>query len=305
MSYILEVNNLEKSYKNKKAVDGISFSLEEGKMLAFLGLNGAGKSTTINILCQVISRDFGDVKIFGKDIDKYSNEIKKEIGIVFQSSILDKDLTIYSNLKFKANLFGLNKNEFKEKINFLDELLDLKPLLKRKYNKLSGGEKRRVDIAYGLINTPKILFLDEPTTGLDPVNREKVWKAIKYMIEEKHITVFLTTHYMNEADNSDRIIIIDNGKIIADGTPDELKNKYSNNKLIVNKEYSEKDFKLFQKHFDNVSYEHNKYIIKIEKTKDLFEIKEEVKKIIGDFEVIKGNIDDVFLNVTGKGLSNE
>ncbi|AZZ65456.1 ABC transporter ATP-binding protein [Metamycoplasma phocicerebrale] len=302
--YAIEIKNLYKKYKNKEVLTNLSFNVEKGSLFSYLGLNGAGKSTTINILCQVLNRDSGEIKILNKNIDKNSLEIKKEIGIVFQGSCLDKDLSVLANLKTKAYIYGISKKEFKNKLDFLDSILDLKPILKSKYNRLSGGQKRRADVAHGLINNPKILFLDEPTTGLDPVNRQKVWEAIMYLIKEKNITIFLTTHYMEEAEASNKIIIIDKGKIKAEGTPLELKNKYSYNFLKIYCEKNEKTEAIIKKNFKEYEYNQDHYLIKIKDSKNVHKLYEnkELKEIMKNIEIIKGNLQDVFLNVTGKRI---
>ena len=297
IEYAIEIEHLSKKYKNKTVIEDLSFKVKKGNVFCYLGLNGAGKSTTINILCQVLERTSGDIKVLGKDIDKDSLDIKKEIGIVFQNSCLDKELSVYQNLKIKALLFGISKSLFKEKLNYLDELLDLKPILKSKYQKLSGGQKRRVDIAYGLINEPKLLFLDEPTTGLDPINREKVWNAIKTLIDKENITIFLTTHYMEEAELADDIIFIKEGKIIAQGTPNELKNKFSSNILKIYKKFNQEDNQKLKKYFNNVDYKNNCYLVKINNINNIIENNNDIKDLLQDIEIIKGNMQDVFLNV--------
>ena len=189
-SYAIEIENLHKSYKDVEALKGVTFKVPTGTLFSYIGLNGSGKSTTINILCQVIKSDAGSVKIFGKDIEKYGYEIKKDIGIVFQNSCLDRDLSIKANLKIKADIFGISKSDFLNKVEYLDSILELKSIYKKKYKHLSGGQKRRADIALALVNEPKLLFLDEPTTGLDPINRDKVWQAIMHLVKDEEITVF-------------------------------------------------------------------------------------------------------------------
>lgn len=223
MSNIIEVKNLVKNYKDVHAVNDISFTVEEGSFFAFLGINGAGKSTTINILCTVLEKTSGNVKIGGYDLDKEKNKIKELIGIVFQGSVLDKQLTVKENLESRASYYGLNKKEIAKRIESLTQTFDLSEILKRKYGTLSGGQRRRVDIARALINRPKLLFLDEPTTGLDPKTRLQVWEIIHNLRKETGLTVFLTTHYMEETVDCDNVVIIDSGKIVADDSPHNLK----------------------------------------------------------------------------------
>ena len=232
MSNIIEVKNLVKNYKDVHAVNDISFTVEEGSFFAFLGINGAGKSTTINILCTVLEKTSGNVKIGGYDLDKEKNKIKELIGIVFQGSVLDKQLNVKENLESRASYYGLNKKEIAKRIESLTQTFDLSEILKRKYGTLSGGQRRRVDIARALINRPKLLFLDEPTTGLDPKTRLQVWEIIHNLRKETGLTVFLTTHYMEETVDCDNVVIIDSGKIVANDSPHNLKKDYSSNSLF-------------------------------------------------------------------------
>ena len=225
---IIEIKDLKKSFKDVNAVDGVSFNVKEGELFAFLGINGAGKSTTINVISGILQKDSGEVKICGYDIDKDADKIKGKIGIVFQGSALDKKMSVYDNLKSRAALYGIFGQEFKTRLNELCELLDFKDILKRPLNKLSGGQKRRIDIARALFHNPQLLILDEPTTGLDPKTRKIVWQVIDKLRAECGLTVFLTTHYMEEAAEADYVVILDGGKKVAEGTPHELKNLYAN-----------------------------------------------------------------------------
>lgn len=304
MSKIIEIKNLKKYFKEVKAVDDISFNVREGELFAFLGLNGAGKSTTINIMCGSLSKDEGKITIDNKDIDKDLDGIKSSIGIVFQNSVLDKNLNAYDNLKTRAYMYGMSKDEFNNKLNELVELLDLKDILKRPLNKLSGGQKRRIDIARALIHSPKILILDEPTTGLDPQTRIMVWNVINKLRKESNLTVFLTTHYMEEASEADYVVILDSGKIVADGTPNDLKNKYANDfiKIYFKEESKDSVIKVLKK--NKFKYLENKeyFEIEVDSTKNARDIIVNNPDLFEDFEVIKGKMDNVFLNVTGKDI---
>lgn len=301
---IIEISNLKKHYGEVKAVDDISFSVEKGELFAFLGLNGAGKSTTINIMCGSLTKDDGEVVIDGLNIDREIDKIKANIGIVFQSTVLDVNLSAYDNLKTRAFMYGMNKAEFTDKLNFLDDLLELKDILKRPLNRLSGGQKRKIDIARALIHSPKILILDEPTTGLDPSTRIKVWKVINYLRHKEGLTVFLTTHYMEEASEADSVVILDNGKIVASGTPNELKSKYAkdfvkiyftnDNKQLIRKELERKGINFIE------SKEY--YEIEVGSIKEAKELVIQNGDLFGDFEIVKGKMDNVFLNVTGKDI---
>ena len=298
---IIEIDNLHKSFKEVKAVDGISFKVKEGELFSFLGVNGAGKSTTINIISGVLNKDSGKVSVCGYDIDERPNEIKSKIGIVFQNSVLDKKLSVYENLKYRANLYGIFGTEFKTRLAEMTELLDLKDILKRPLAKLSGGQKRRIDIARALIHRPQLLILDEPTTGPDPKTRITVWNVVEKLRKESGLTVFLTTHYMEEASNSDYVVIIDAGKIAVEGTPHELKNEYASDfiKLYNHREEAEKYFSALGYAIKN---ERDFTQIELTDTAETAKFFKEMPQLFEDFEVLKGNMDNVFLKVTGKDL---
>lgn len=298
---IIKISNLKKSYGEIKAVDGISFEVKRGSLFAFLGVNGAGKSTTINILCTLLDKDEGDVEILGYNLDHDQKKIREMVGVVFQGSILDKTLSVKDNLTIRASFYGLSGEMWKKRLKELTEILDLNDILKRKYGKLSGGQRRRIDIARALINHPSILILDEPTTGLDPQTRKTVWNIIEKLRVEHQVTVFLTTHYMEESSAADKVVIIDAGKIVASGSPIELKNKYSSDKLFI---YGRETNKLNDA-LSNYKYlyEDNKYKVYVSGGEEVKTILSKNASLITDFEVIKGDMDDVFLNVTGKKLS--
>lgn len=301
MENIIEVSNLIKNYGDVEAVKGISFTVKKGAFFAFLGENGAGKSTTINVLCTVLEKTSGDVKVCGYSLDTQKDKIRDSIGIVFQGSVLDGELTVYENLKCRASLYGYNKNEIDERINKISESLDLAQLLNRRYNKLSGGQRRRADIARALINDPKILFLDEPTTGLDPQTRISVWNTIDNL-RKNGLTVFLTTHYMEETKLCDDVIILDEGKIKAQGSPNELKTKYANDHLIWYVDELEENSKILNDMNYEFKYNKDAYVIKIGNSVDATRLLSKYPTVITDYEVVKGNMDSVFLNVTGKEL---
>ena len=293
---VIEVNNLSKSYGDLKAVDNISFTVKEGELFAFLGVNGAGKSTTINMICSITKPDSGEIKICGTDLS--NKETKRNIGVVFQGSVLDDRLTVLENLKSRAACYNLDKDYLKMRIDYLTELLDLGEMLNKKYKTLSGGMKRRVDIARALIHNPKILVLDEPTTGLDPKSRIMVWKVIDDLRKNANLTVFLTTHYMEETKDANRVVIIDHGHILVNDTPINLKEKYTKNYLKIYTDKSE----TIENRFESFDYKTNAYYIPFDNSKEVISFIEKNKDILTDFEVIKGDMDDVFLNVTGKEL---
>ncbi len=300
--YIITAKNLSKSFGDIKAVDHISFNVKRGSLFAFLGLNGAGKSTTINILCSIIKKDKGQVTIDGYDLDKESKHIKDKIGIVFQGSVLDVKLTVYQNLISRASLYRMSKKDALIRIEELTQLLDLKDLLHRTYGKLSGGQRRRIDIARALIHRPKILFLDEPTTGLDPNTRVSVWDILERLMGQHDLTIFLTTHYMEEVIKADRVVVIDEGKIIANDTPDALKNVYTSDIIRIISEKNKTLEKLFKDQKMPYKYRGHAYHVSIDHPLNGVTFIEKHKDLIHDFEIIKGNMDDVFLNITGKAL---
>lgn len=302
MENIIEISNLKKYFGDVKAVDGISFTVQKGSLFAFLGINGAGKSTTINILCTILDKDSGAVKIDGFDLENETAKIKESIGIVFQSSVLDERLTVKENLLVRASYYGLRGEAWKVRLNELTELLELHDILNRLYGKLSGGQKRRVDIARGLINKPKLLFLDEPTTGLDPKTRQSVWKIINDLRSDTGMTVFLTTHYMEEANTADNVVILDCGRIVANDTPNNLKNIYSGDYIKLYNEESEAFDNVLAEGGYNYKYRGDYYAIKMNGSIHARDFILKYPQYISDFEVVKGDMDDVFLNATGKKL---
>ena len=277
---MIQVENLCKSYGNIKAVEGVSFAVQEGSLFSLLGTNGAGKSTTINILTTLLSPTSGAVTVGGYDTCRDAEKVRNLIGIVFQESVLDPLLTVAENLTVRGSLYGLRGAKLTGAVKKAVELTGLTELAARPYGKLSGGQRRRVDIARALIHAPKILFLDEPTTGLDPKTRRDIWRLIRDLQRSSGMTVFLTTHYMEEAAGSDSIVIIHRGEIKARGTPLELKTLYCSDMLKMTLE-------------SGAYIEH-----KLKKTVDALPVIERYKGSIANVEIINGTLDDVFLNLT-------
>lgn len=298
MSDIIQIDHLSKSFGEIKAVQNLSFRVKEGELFAFLGINGAGKSTTINIMCGQLSKDSGSVLIDKYDLDKDIDFIKRELGVVFQYSVLDYSLSIYDNLKSRAALYGITGMEFKKRLSELAKILDFENLLKRTVGKLSGGQRRRIDIARALFHNPKILILDEPTTGLDPQTRKTLWNVISNFRKNENMTVFLTTHYMEEAAEADYVIIIDGGKISAEGTPLELKNIYTGDYITIYG-VNENDVRELGVGYEQVR---NGYRLSIPNTRAATDLIINYPKLFNDYEITKGKMDDVFLAVTGKTL---
>ena len=297
-NYILEVRDLVKRYGNFVAVNNISFKVKKGSLFAFLGLNGAGKSTTINIITSIIIKNSGKVFINGRDLDSESYKIKSEIGIVFQNSVLDGALSAKENLQIRSRYYGIKKNEWKERERILIDMLDLSSFYDKPIAKLSGGQKRRVDIARAMVHNPKLLILDEPTTGLDPQTRVSVWNLINMLREKTGMTVFLTTHYMEEAEKATYIVVMNKGSIIAEGTPNELKNTYSSDYLILHSRREKKTDDILIQDYSYI-YNNDLHFYKI-KMKDTLSALNFLKMHpeYSDFEIIKGNMDNVFLNIT-------
>lgn len=299
MENVIKIEGLCKSFGDIKAVDNLSFKVKEGELFAFLGINGAGKSTTISIICGQLQRDGGSVFINGEDIDSSLRKIKSDLGVVFQNSVLDKALTVYDNLKSRAALYGICGERFKERLNELCEMLGFRDLLKREVKKLSGGQRRRIDIARALIHEPKILILDEPTTGLDPQTRKTLWNVIDSLRHERKMTVFLTTHYMEEAADADYVVILDSGKISAEGTPLQLKNAYTGDFITLYGAEKEQ-VEILEMPYEEIR---DAYRVAVPNTSSATELIVKYPQIFKDYEITKGKMDDVFLAVTGKKLS--
>lgn len=299
MSNIIEIKNLNKSFGQVKAVQNLSFHVKQGELFAFLGVNGAGKSTTISIMCGQLAKDSGEVDICGKSIDSGMGDIASRLGVVFQNSVLDKALTVKENLQCRAALYSVTGKDFKQRLSELTQMLELGDILNRPVGKLSGGQRRRADIARALINKPEVLILDEPTTGLDPQTRRLLWDVVTTLRKDENLTVFLTTHYMEEAAEADYVIILDSGKIAAEGTPIELKNKYTGD-FITFYDYNEEAIA-------SLGYEYEKVggalRLCVPNTAAATEMIVGHADIFKDYEITKGKMDDVFLAVTGKKLT--
>lgn len=298
---IIVIEGLNKSFGEIKAVNDLSFKVKRGELFAFLGVNGAGKSTTISIMCGSLSRDGGTVIIDGVNIDERPDAVKSEIGVVFQSSGLDKQLSVSDNLKSRAALYGICGEAFKARLNELTDLLDLQKLLRRPLGKLSGGQRRRIDIARALIHKPRLLVLDEPTTGLDPQTRKTIWRVVEKLRRDEGMTVFLTTHYMEEAADADYVVILSEGKKVAEGTPIELKNKYTGDFVTI---YGATE-KQIQSLGIKAERRGDSYRIAVPDTAAATALITAHPDVFTDYEVVKGKMDDVFLAVTGTELAGE
>lgn len=294
----IEIQNLYKSFGQVKAVQNLSFQVRKGELFAFLGVNGAGKSTTISILCGSLAKDDGTVLVCGENIDTNLKSVTRRLGVVFQNSVLDKALTVKDNLRSRASLYGIRGEQFQERLNQLAKLLDFEDLLNRTVGKLSGGQRRRIDIARALIHNPEILILDEPTTGLDPQTRKHLWDVVETLRKEQNLTVLLTTHYMEEAAGADYVVILDSGKIAAEGTPLELKNQFTGDYITL--------YGLTQEELNTLPlpYEpiRDGVQIMVDHTQQATKLILEHPALFKDYEITKGKMDDVFLAATGKKL---
>ncbi len=296
---MIRIEHLKKNFGNICAVNDLNLKVKEGELYAFLGVNGAGKSTTINIICGQLQKDSGRIDICGYDLDRDIDTVKRSLGVVFQDSVLDRELTVKDNLESRAALYGIHGKEFKKRLFELAELLDFSNLLKRPVGKLSGGQRRRIDIARALIHDPKILILDEPTTGLDPQTRNLLWAVISELRAKTNLTVFLTTHYMEEAADADYVVILDHGKIAAEGTPLDLKNRYTGDFITIYGS-DENNIKKLGAPYKKIR---DAFKISVKDTGAATILILQYPEIFSDYEITKGKMDDVFLAVTGKVLT--
>lgn len=305
MDPIIQVKNFTKRYGDFVAVNDISFDVEEGSIFAFLGPNGAGKSTTINTLCTIFEKTSGSLLIDGKDVTVQKSEVRSTIGVVFQDSTLDAKMTIEENLKMHCVFYNIPKREVEERIQFVLKLVDLEAERKKLVAALSGGMKRRVEIARGLIHYPKVLFLDEPTTGLDPQTRAHIWEYIIKLQKERNITIFLTTHYMEEAEICSKVAIIDGGVIVAHDTPYALKKKYTRDKAYISTKNEAALERLLTEHDLNFIKKDGYYRVEAEYLVGLLEVLSIHKEYVTNIEIKKGTFNDVFLEITGKKIRED
>ena len=299
MEHIIEIEHLNKTFGDVHAVNDLSFHVREGELFAFLGVNGAGKSTTISILCGQLRRDSGEVRVCGKRIDGGVEEITRHLGVVFQNSVLDRSLTVRDNLESRAALYGIRGAAFSRRLAELTELLELGELLRRPVGRLSGGQRRRIDIARALLHRPRLLILDEPTTGLDPQTRSLLWQVVAGLRQEENLTVFLTTHYMEEAADAGYVVLLDHGRIAAEGTPLQLKNTYAHDPLTL---YGVGEADVRRLGLPYAPAEQG-WRVTVPDPAAAAELIRREPALFRDFELTKGRMDDVFLAVTGKKLA--
>jgi multidrug/hemolysin transport system ATP-binding protein len=305
VSAIVEVQGLVKRYGAVTAVDGISFSVDEGALFAFLGPNGAGKSTTINVICTTLGRNEGTIRVNGFEVGREDDAVRGCIGVVFQHSVLDDLLTVKENLEVRASFYKLRGAPLSRRIAYLAEAVGLGDFINRRYGELSGGQRRRADVARALLHAPRVLFLDEPTTGLDPQTRLRVWSSLHDMQRREKMTVFLTTHYMEETAAADDVAIIDHGRIVAQGTPAALKERHSSDSLIIVPRDQDGIGAVLKASGRTFTRRNNTVTVPVHDSMDALAMLKEIEPHVTSFEVIKGNMDTVFMNVTGHAIRGE
>ena len=297
MEHIIEIEHLDKRFGEVQAVRDLSFHVRQGELFAFLGVNGAGKSTTISILCGQLAKDGGSVRVCGESVDGNMAAIARRLGVVFQNSVLDGALSVRDNLRSRAALYGITGGAFQTRLAELAKLLDFENLLGRTLGKLSGGQRRRIDIARALLHRPEILILDEPTTGLDPQTRKLLWDVVQKLRRSENMTVFLTTHYMEEAADADYVVILDGGAIAAEGTPLALKNTYTGDFITL---YGVQELPELGLPCERLR---GAVRIAVPDTAAATRLILAHPALFTDYEITKGKMDDVFLAVTGKKLT--
>lgn len=306
METVVKVSNLKKYFKEVKAVDDISFQIQKGELFGFLGVNGAGKSTTINMLCTLFPPTEGEVEICGYRLGKKNEEIRRSIGVVCQNNSMDNRLSVRENLTIRGKLYERDSVKLRRKMADVCEIMSLNDIVGRRYARLSGGQKRRCEIAAALLHTPEVLFLDEPTTGLDPATRKFVWESVEKLRQEMHMTVFLTTHYMEEAARATNIAVMDAGHLKEQGTPFDLKERYVKDKLrMVAKAGKEQELMRILEQRE-LSYQIKEAYISMtmDSSMQSLPILVQCRDVLDGFEMVQGTMDDVFLNVTGKTPEN-
>ncbi len=302
MEKVIEVNGLKKSYGTVQAVKGIDFYAERGKLFAFLGPNGAGKSTTIDMLCTILNPDGGSALICGHALGREDAAIRASIGVVFQNNLLDPVLTVKENILTRGALYGKSGAALKDAALWAAKAADATDFWLRRYGELSGGQKRRADIARALVNAPEVLFLDEPTTGLDPQTRKNVWERVQILQKKTGMTVFLTTHYMEEAEEADYVIVIDDGLIAARGTPTALRAQYASD--LIKLFPLDEEALIIALHEADAEFTRagDRLVVRIPCTMDALPLLERVKPYLKGFEVLNGTMDDAFIGITGKEI---
>lgn len=293
----ISVDGLRKSFGDIEAVKGISFSVPEGAFFAFLGPNGAGKSTTMSIICSLLKADSGEVSIFGKDVSDPS--VRSDMGVVFQDPMMDVRLTVRENVRIRGAMYGLSGDALEDSVSSALSTADAAEFADRMYGKLSGGQRRRADIARALVHSPRLLLLDEPTSGLDPQTRARIWETVKGLNREHGMTVLLTTHYMEEASGADDIVVIDRGSIAAHGTPTALKDRYCRDRMTFEPTDMDAATEVLSSLGIGYAVGSGTVTVELGSTADAVPIVKALDSLIGSFEVRSGTLDDAFIAITG------
>ncbi|EIR7348611.1 TPA: ABC transporter ATP-binding protein [Listeria innocua] len=296
---MIKLTKVVKTFGKVEAVKGINLEVEKGSLFAFLGENGAGKSTTLSMICTESEPTSGEIFIDNEKLTfKNRKNFRQKLGVVFQENVLDDLLTVRENLYNRASLYGKTKAEITERLELVSSIMGIEDILNRRFEKLSGGQKRRAEIARAIMHDPEILLLDEPTTGLDPKTRVSVWKIIDYLREEFGMTVFLTTHYLEEAKDADQLAVIHKGNIIAQGTPANIRSRFSVDKIFFYDANVEELQVIIEK--ANLPYKVSKGTMRVEVTNEnigILAILNQTAGLYSSFEVIKGNLDDAFISM--------
>jgi len=294
---IIQIRDIKKNYGPIEAVKGISFSIREGEFFSLLGPNGSGKTTTISMICTILSMDAGSVEISGYRVGRDDKKIRRMLGVVFQNNRLDSVLTVRENLEIRGRLYSLPKPTLENRIEELLTITGAVDLVKRKYGTLSGGEKRKVDVARALIHSPKILLLDEPTTGLDPESRSKIWQMVTNLRNEENVTILLTTHYLEETNESDHVVVLNEGRVQVAGKPSEIKDRYSHNFLIIHTNHKEELEVMLDDQNTAYKYRDGMFFIPLKNTKEAISIINDCQGLIESYEVKQGTMDDAFMSI--------
>ncbi|ELU8200106.1 ABC transporter ATP-binding protein [Listeria monocytogenes] len=296
---MIKLTNVVKKFGKIEAVKGINLEVEKGSLFAFLGENGAGKSTTLSMICTESEPTSGEIYIDDEKLTFKNRKLfRQKLGVVFQENVLDDLLTVRENLYNRASLYGKTKAEITERLALVSSIMGIEDILNRRFEKLSGGQKRRAEIARAIMHDPEILLLDEPTTGLDPKTRVSVWKIIDYLREELGMTVFLTTHYLEEAKDADQLAVIHKGKIIAQGTPTNIRSRFSVDKIFFYDAKVAELQKIMKK--ANLPFKVSKATMRVDvinQDVEILAILNQTAGLYGSFEVIKGNLDDAFISM--------
>ncbi|EAG9474175.1 ABC transporter ATP-binding protein [Listeria monocytogenes] len=296
---MIKLTNVVKKFGKIEAVKGINLEVEKGSLFAFLGENGAGKSTTLSMICTESEPTSGEIYIDDEKLTFKNRKLfRQKLGVVFQENVLDDLLTVRENLYNRASLYGKTKAEITERLALVSSIMGIEDILNRRFEKLSGGQKRRAEIARAIMYDPEILLLDEPTTGLDPKTRVSVWKIIDYLREELGMTVFLTTHYLEEAKDADQLAVIHKGKIIAQGTPTNIRSRFSVDKIFFYDAKVAELQKIMKK--ANLPFKVSKATMRVDvinQDVEILAILNQAAGLYGSFEVIKGNLDDAFISM--------